>query len=29
VDSFLSSVARGAWHSRDPRSRSASTTGMS
>jgi len=29
VDTFLASVARGAWHSRDPRSRSASTTGMS
>jgi pimeloyl-ACP methyl ester carboxylesterase len=29
VDSFLSSVARGSWHPRDPRSRSASTTGMS
>src|SRR5882757_456552 len=28
VDSFLSSVARGSWHPRDPRSRSASTTGM-
>jgi pimeloyl-ACP methyl ester carboxylesterase len=29
VDRFLSSVARGAWHPRDPRSRSASTIGMS
>ena len=29
VDSFLSSVARGSWHPRDPRSRSVSTTGMS
>ena len=29
VDSFLSSVARGSWRPRDPRSRSASTTGMS
>ncbi len=29
VDTFLSSVARGAWRPRDPRSRSASTTGMS
>ena len=29
VDSFLSSVARRAWHPRDPRSRSAPTTGMS
>ena len=29
VDSFLSSAARGSWHPRDPRSRSASTTGMS
>ena len=29
VDSFLSSVARGAWRPRDPRSRSASATGMS
>src|SRR5215475_2742206 len=29
VDSFLGSVARGSWHPRDPRSRSASTTGMS
>ena len=29
VDSFLSSVARGAWRPRDPRSRSASVTGMS
>jgi pimeloyl-ACP methyl ester carboxylesterase len=29
VDTFLASVARGGWHSRDPRSRSASTTGMS
>src|SRR5205814_679158 len=28
VDSFLSNVARGSWHPRDPRSRSASTTGM-
>ena len=28
VDSFLSSVARGSWHPRDPRSRSDSTTGM-
>ena len=28
VDGFLSSVARGSWHPRDPRSRSASTTGM-
>ena len=28
VDSFLSSVARGSWRPRDPRSRSASTTGM-
>jgi pimeloyl-ACP methyl ester carboxylesterase len=29
VDTFLSSVARGSWHARDPRSRSSSTTGMS
>ena len=29
VDGFLSSVARGSWRPRDPRSRSASTTGMS
>jgi pimeloyl-ACP methyl ester carboxylesterase len=29
VDTFLASVARGSWHPRDPRSRSASTTGMS
>jgi pimeloyl-ACP methyl ester carboxylesterase len=29
VDSFLGAVARGAWRPRDPRSRSASTTGMS
>jgi pimeloyl-ACP methyl ester carboxylesterase len=29
VDSFLAAVARGAWRIRDPRSRSASTTGMS
>ena len=29
VDDFLGSVARGSWHPRDPRSRSASTTGMS
>ena len=29
VDTFLSSVARGAWRPRDPRSRSGSTTGMS
>ena len=29
VDAFLASVARGAWRPRDPRSRSASTTGMS
>ncbi|MGH8922440.1 MAG: alpha/beta fold hydrolase [Actinomycetes bacterium] len=29
VDTFLASVARGGWRSRDPRSRSASTTGMS
>jgi pimeloyl-ACP methyl ester carboxylesterase len=29
VDRFLSTVARGAWHPRDPRSISASTTGMS
>ena len=29
VDSFLSSVARGSWRPRDPRSCSASTTGMS
>ncbi len=29
VDGFLASVARGAWRPRDPRSRSASTTGMS
>jgi len=29
VDAFLSSVARGSWRPRDPRSRSASTTGMS
>jgi pimeloyl-ACP methyl ester carboxylesterase len=28
VDIFLGSVARGSWHPRDPRSRSASTTGM-
>jgi pimeloyl-ACP methyl ester carboxylesterase len=28
VDTFLASVARGSWHPRDPRSRSASTTGM-
>jgi pimeloyl-ACP methyl ester carboxylesterase len=29
VDTFLTSVARGSWRPRDPRSRSASTTGMS
>ncbi len=29
VDTFLASVVRGSWHPRDPRSRSASTTGMS
>ena len=29
VDGFLASVARGAWRPRDPRSRAASTTGMS
>jgi len=29
VDGFLASVARGAWRPRDPRSRSASATGMS
>jgi len=29
VDTFLGRVARGSWPSRDPRSRSASTTGMS
>ena len=29
VDGFLGSVARGSWRPRDPRSRSASTTGMS
>src|SRR5208282_3236630 len=29
VDAFLSSVARGSWRPRDPRSRSASATGMS
>ena len=29
VDGFLASVARGSWRPRDPRSRSASTTGMS
>jgi pimeloyl-ACP methyl ester carboxylesterase len=29
VDAFLGSVARGSWRPRDPRSRSASTTGMS
>ena len=29
VDTFLASVARGSWRPRDPRSRSASTTGMS
>ncbi|MBV9206557.1 MAG: alpha/beta fold hydrolase [Actinobacteria bacterium] len=29
VDAFLAAVARGAWHPRDPRSRSASVTGMS
>ena len=29
VDGFLASVARGAWRERDPRSLSASTTGMS
>jgi len=28
VDSFLAAVARGAWHSRDPRSLSDSTTGI-
>ena len=28
VDTFLASAARGSWHARDPRSRSASTTGM-
>jgi pimeloyl-ACP methyl ester carboxylesterase len=28
VDAFLGSVARGSWAPRDPRSRSASTTGM-
>jgi hypothetical protein len=27
VDTFPASVARGSWHARDPRSRSASTTG--
>jgi hypothetical protein len=27
VDTFLASVARGSWHARDIRSRSASTTG--
>jgi pimeloyl-ACP methyl ester carboxylesterase len=29
VDKFLSTVTRGAWHERDPRSVSVSTTGMS
>jgi hypothetical protein len=29
VDHFLAAVARGAWRPRDPRSISASTTGMS
>ncbi len=29
VDRFLAAVDRGAWHRRDPRSLSASTTGMS
>ena len=29
VDDFLAAQARGAWHQRDPRSLSASTTGMS
>lgn len=29
VDGFLASVARGTWRPRDPRSRSASTTGIS
>jgi hypothetical protein len=28
VDTFLASVARGFWDARDPRSRSASATGM-
>jgi pimeloyl-ACP methyl ester carboxylesterase len=28
VDAFLASVARGSWQARDPRSRSASTTGV-
>jgi hypothetical protein len=28
VDRFLATVARGAWHPRDPRSVSASTTGV-
>src|SRR5260370_1154213 len=28
VDAFLASVARGSWPARDPRSRSASATGM-
>jgi hypothetical protein len=29
VDRFLAAQARGAWRERDPRSLSASTTGMS
>jgi len=29
IDKFLTTVTRGAWHERDPRSLSASTTGMS
>ena len=29
VDRFLTTVARGAWRERDPRSVSSSTTGMS
>jgi pimeloyl-ACP methyl ester carboxylesterase len=29
VDAFLAAVARGAWHPRDPRSLSSSTTGIS
>ena len=29
VDAFLTACARGAWRERDPRSLSASTTGMS
>jgi pimeloyl-ACP methyl ester carboxylesterase len=28
VDRFLAAVDRGAWHQRDPRSQSSSTTGM-